>query len=489
MVNASSDSTIQALYEISLSIDPKADVEETVESAVSTYLQKLNCSAAGVFEIQNVDDEPLTYQTVTTLPEQSPLTDVVRGAREDLPTTTAALDSDLPLVDHLESDVHRYVMALPEFGILCLCKRGSPLDTQIVVSLPELNRKLATACNRLIVQEQHNTQYRELFEKAPVMFALTRNVNGEAIVTDCNQQFADTLGYGREAIRDCPLADFYTEESRRELEHGGYDQALSGEFGTAERVLRTREGSDVITNLRATPRRDRHGNIVGTNTLYVDVTELKRRNQQLSVLNRVFRHNLRNDLTAIHGQLEVARERADGEVRQLLDGIADLTDGLLSTAETVDRVRQILGDTTLSRQPLDAHVERLAERADEAYPDATIETSVEPVSARATASIDETLWELVDNACRHGGESPSVSIRVEADDERVVVEIADDGPGIPEQERRILSKGEETKLDHGSGLGLWLTYWVLEASGGDVSFDVTDGTTVTITLPLADGDD
>lgn len=482
-----SGTRIQVLYEIALSIGPEATLEATARSALSTYLQKLNCSAGAVFESQSGPDGTLDYELVASLPERSSLADAVHGAPEAFPETLGGLDEALPIVDEIDTDTHRYVMDLPEFGVVVLLKRGHRLDEDILLSLPELNGKFATACNRVVVQDQYETQYRELFEEAPVMFALIRDEDGDPVVADCNREFAATLGYDREETRDRPLVDFYTEASRRALEDGGYDRALEGEFGTVERTLETREGKEISTLMRATPRRDRRGKVVGTNALFVDVTELKQRNQQLAVLNRILRHNIRNDLTAIDGYLEMAMELTEGKAHELLSDIASRTESLLSTTEVADRVRRSLDQTDVSRQDLGDAIEVLVERAREEFPEASIDATVQSVPVHATAALDYALWELIENACEHAGEAPEVEIAVRNDGERATVTVADDGPGIPEQERRILRRGEETKLDHGSGLGLWLVYWVLESSGGDFEFD-DDGTEVSVSLPVAEAE-
>jgi len=94
--------------------------------------------------------------------------------------------------------------------------------------------------------------------------------------------------------------------------------------------------------------------------------------------------------------------------------------------------------------------------------------------------------ELVENALTHGGARPTVTVTVEDEGEWVTVEVSDDGPGIDPEELAALETGAERPLSHASGLGLWLVSWTVESSGGDVSFDVEDGTTVRLRLP-ADG--
>jgi signal transduction histidine kinase len=70
----------------------------------------------------------------------------------------------------------------------------------------------------------------------------------------------------------------------------------------------------------------------------------------------------------------------------------------------------------------------------------------------------------------------------------VVVEVSDDGPGIPEGEFSPIADGGEGALDHGSGIGLWIVSWSVAAVGGELHVDTGDGgTTVAISLPAADG--
>jgi Signal transduction histidine kinase len=60
--------------------------------------------------------------------------------------------------------------------------------------------------------------------------------------------------------------------------------------------------------------------------------------------------------------------------------------------------------------------------------------------------------------------------------------VADDGPGIPDDERMVLNRATETSLEHGSGLGLWLAKWLVDASGGGLTFAVDDGTVARVDI-------
>ena len=96
------------------------------------------------------------------------------------------------------------------------------------------------------------------------------------------------------------------------------------------------------------------------------------------------------------------------------------------------------------------------------------------------------LQELVENALKHSdGPQPHVTVSLTADQRKATVTIRDNGPGIPNQERRALEEGAERPLQHGSGLGLWLAYWLVHYVGGEIEIDVDErGTTVSVELPI-----
>ena len=67
-----------------------------------------------------------------------------------------------------------------------------------------------------------------------------------------------------------------------------------------------------------------------------------------------------------------------------------------------------------------------------------------------------------------------------------VVTVADDGPGLPADEREVLANGEEEPLVHGQGLGLYLAYWIITNLDGEIEMAESEaGTTVRIKVPAA----
>ena len=155
-------------------------------------------------------------------------------------------------------------------------------DEQAMVA--ELGETIAHAYHRVQLQNQYEAQYQELFEEAPVMVALTRTEteHGEPVIDDCNQRFARKLGYAREELCGQPLADVYADSSVAALANGGHERAREGESTTETRILTTRDGNQLTTQLQWTPRCDATGETIGSHAFFVDITDQERAQGVLS---------------------------------------------------------------------------------------------------------------------------------------------------------------------------------------------------------------
>jgi signal transduction histidine kinase len=216
----------------------------------------------------------------------------------------------------------------------------------------------------------------------------------------------------------------------------------------------------------------------------VRAEQLAREREKFAVLSRVLRHNLRNDATVLIGQ----SERLAAEVED--ESLADTADALHHRSRAVG---DLAAKTKLMVEALDRRSTpnaRLNVRdvaagvADDvaAADDAAITVDVpRGLWVWADESMERALAELVENAVEHGGSEIRVSADTAADG-TVRIDVADDGPGIPENERVILSGEEEiTQLKHGSGLGLWVARSVAEAADGELTFE-TDGDRTVVSL-------
>jgi len=213
--------------------------------------------------------------------------------------------------------------------------------------------------------------------------------------------------------------------------------------------------------------------------------QLRTRNQHISVLNRVLRHNLRNDMNVIRGLGTMLQDQLDGQEADYATRIVETSDELIRISDTARELESSLNASS-ETHPTDivSYIMRVADEIDDAYPEASICVDMpEKAVARVVPPLETALRELVENAVKHGGKSPSVSISVADTSESVTVRIRDNGPGLPEQERQVLLAGEETPLIHGSGLGLWLAHSIIQSIDATLEAEEIDsGTCIKIAL-------
>jgi len=232
----------------------------------------------------------------------------------------------------------------------------------------------------------------------------------------------------------------------------------------------------------------------GKIVLLTDVTELKKRENELDLLKqvlfRVFRHNIRNDLNVIAGYAELIRNASEGEVAEWAAGLENKSDRVVNQAEKVRHIEEVFSYDRTVPWSVRAEIEQiLGDYRDD--PNVTITTDVGDVDVDVHPRFDLAVRELLDNAITHhvGDEPVAIGIDAERTDGQVTLVVEDNGPGLPEDEIEVLRAGEETALEHGSGTGLWLIHWIITRSGGDLSVDVLDGgTRVRVRLPMADSD-
>jgi len=101
---------------------------------------------------------------------------------------------------------------------------------------------------------------------------------------------------------------------------------------------------------------------------------------------------------------------------------------------------------------------------------------------------------LLENAIKYADGTPVLEVRLRADDKKTTLEFADQGPGIPDGEKKhIFEKfyrigSEETRKTKGTGLGLFIVHQIVKAHNGHIQ--VTDnmpkGVVFKIEIPISE---
>ncbi|MBI5153986.1 HAMP domain-containing protein [Candidatus Poribacteria bacterium] len=92
-------------------------------------------------------------------------------------------------------------------------------------------------------------------------------------------------------------------------------------------------------------------------------------------------------------------------------------------------------------------------------------------------AVQQILFNLVDNAIRHGGKDTTIEVSIQCAANSLRVEVADDGPGIPADcrdrvfERFFRADRARARRSGGAGLGLAISRALARAAGGDLVFE------------------
>jgi len=224
---------------------------------------------------------------------------------------------------------------------------------------------------------------------------------------------------------------------------------------------------------------------------------LETTNERLDVLHRIARHDIRNRMNVVLGcAAELRRVPVSGSASvRLVERIETAAEELLDIGRQLRDADRVV-TTDPDRQPVDvaALVSDLVDEFAADAPDVTWYTAVpDSLGARATPTLAVALANIVENAVEHNeGDRQRVAVVVTArDDDHLEIRVVDDGPGIPPVERELLvGDRERTQVAHSSGLGLWLTRWIVANAGGTLDINVGrhGGTVVTVDLPRVDAD-
>jgi len=194
--------------------------------------------------------------------------------------------------------------------------------------------------------------------------------------------------------------------------------------------------------------------------------ELKRKNERLEEFVNFVGHDLQNPLSVADLRLELAKEECNTEhlddLSRALDRMETLTDDLLTLARA--------GREIESKEPVDLATFSQTCWHTVETDDATLVCETEQTIRADRSRFRSLLENLVRNAVEHGstgGEGSGVTVRVGALDGGFYV--ADDGPGVPLDEREQVFESGYSSAEDGTGFGLAIVEEIVESHGWEVA--------------------
>jgi len=241
--------------------------------------------------------------------------------------------------------------------------------------------------------------------------------------------------------------------------------------------------------------RDDDGDVAEIVGICTDITEQKTREQELELLNRIVRHDIRNDMSVVLGWTQMLNDHVDAEGEEYLQKILASGEHVVELTEVArDYVGTVVsdGEPTIEPVSLRSVLETELSLREESFPEAefVVDGSLPDVEVTANSMLNSVFRNLLNNAVQHNDkDTPRGEISCAVQDDDVEVRIADNGPGIPDDRKEIVfGKGERGLGSPGTGIGLYLVQTLVAQYGGDIWVEDNEpmGTVFVVELPRAD---
>jgi len=333
-----------------------------------------------------------------------------------------------------------------------------------------------------------------MFKLGPVMNSIRSAMDGRYI--DVNQAWIDGTGYSLEDVvgKTCDDLNLLIHQNRR---------SLTG------RILQTGEGvRHQPIKFRTKDGRYRDGltsaeimmvsNEPCLLTVTQDVTEKNAMQDELAQLERLkligqmaagVGHEIRNPLTAVRGFLQLLERKYPESQRQFDIMISEvdranaiITDFLeLAKTRPEKLARYNLNDIVNNSLPI------LQSRALASGKDIVLDLQDVSDTLLSEGEIGNVLLSLTNNAIDAAYPNTSITIRTLELDQRVLLEVENQGPNIDPDHLPVLGTPFFTTKSHGTGLGLAISYNTAKLHNGYISIKSSNNRTIfTLSIPTAE---
>ena len=326
----------------------------------------------------------------------------------------------------------------------------------------------------------------------------------------CNQAMLDMTGYELDEIIGHHFLE-RTHEDDREMRTERFADALHGEPQRLESRYLARDGSVRYAAVNSAPIIV-DGQTTGVLGIAHDITEQKQERERAARADKLralgqlasgVAHDFNNSLAAILGRAQLILRRVKDE--ELIRSLGIIVTAAEDAAATVRRIQ------TFARKSVAAELELLnvgdllrdaieitrtrwqnEARAEGLNVDVTLNAEDGCFTRGSASELREVFVNLIVNAVDAMPQGGSLTICCKQMGDRLQVRFADTGTGMNEEVReRVFEPFYTTKGVHGTGLGLAVSYGIIERHQGMITVDskLGKGTTFYIDLPQAAPDE
>ncbi|MGQ9833000.1 MAG: ATP-binding protein [Candidatus Villigracilaceae bacterium] len=472
----------------------------------------------GVFRIRAGRDLSASYIEQITIQPNDPLSVTMRALRSKQPVQISDTESDLVFLPQRllsREEGFRSILAVPlntqhsPPAALILYRPDPHLWTENEISLVvNFANHAAMAIENAFLYERSD---KRLQEETYRLEALVQSLHDGLILSDlqgkvlyANRRIRELSNLQPEEMRNTPveqvLERIVVQSNDPENVRRSVNQMLAQTGKQTAEIPIIVEGIIKYYRLQGFEVTEADGASIGRGLILQDVTADRELDRMRSSLVSTVSHELRTPLAAIKGYattlLAEDVEWDGASQRNFLEIISQEADRLSNLVNTLLDLSKIeAGSLRLSR--VECEVEDLIQKA--TYnaclgKENQIEVQIDPNLPTLYADpprLETVLRNLLENAIKYAGETAHICVQVKQVDQALEFSIADNGPGIPAEEReRVFEsfyriENGLTRSGSGAGLGLAICQGLVRAHGGKIWIaPTTSGTRVVFTIPL-----
>jgi len=222
---------------------------------------------------------------------------------------------------------------------------------------------------------------------------------------------------------------------------------------------------------------------------YIELRRIQQRrmeqHRELELYASLLRHDLKNDLGAILGNIDILKmllNNADEEINKTISSVEAVSERMNSLLTALSRPAE---STSTDLYEL---IDRIANQTTKQEPQLTIDITADPDAEGARIPASRLLPMVFENLFRNSldfiEEDPVITVKLSNENGTVEALVSDNGPGVADEIRDTLfERGSSTR---GGGMGLYLSRQILEGLGGSIELvDASshEGATFRVVLP------
>jgi len=353
--------------------------------------------------------------------------------------------------------------------------RGNSEFVKLTISINKMSRKLKEQNDDL---QKTKEKFKTLYDKSPDLY---RTINMDGIILDCNKSYAEHLGYSKEEIVGKSIFDHTAEKDLESIRSSYKTWKKNGNVSNREIWLRRKDGTTFPTLLNASAVYDEKGNLLGSNTVIRDMTEiykvknemLEQKEKRLSAIGELsarISHDLRNPVSVIKTSVSILRLRTGTSDERTQSDLVRIERAISRMTHQIDEVLDYVSPKPLNKENttilkiLSSAMERLnvPNAVKINLPKEDIKLTCEP------EKIEIIFVNLITNAIQSMRNTGSIFIRTSLENNQTIIEVEDSGPGFRGDVLQRLFDPLFTTRQIGTGLGLVSCKRIVEQHGGTI---------------------